>query len=390
MSVEINGNTSLQKQTTFGAHPGYFGGTIDTSLVIGNGFNLQVFSTCIQPDNKIISVGTFTSYSSITSNRLIRLNSDGTKDNSFVIGSGFNTTTTTVRLQNDGKILVGGLFTSYSGISVNRLLRLNSNGSFDSTFVTGSGPDTTVLSSCILSDGKIIIGGDFASYSGFNSNRLIKLNSNGSVDSSFSIGTGFNASIFKIIEQPDNKILVGGAFTQFSGTTTRGLIRLNSNGTVDSTFFRPSAGSTTIYSIVLQPDSKIIVGGSFTSYSGVSKNRIVRLNSDGNIDNTFNIGSGFDSTVTEIILQQDGKIICVGSFTSYNGITSIRIIRLNSDGTLDTTFQSRAGLDSGNVFGDGKIAIDSNGKILVGTSFTSYDSQSYNRLVRINSEPTIT
>jgi len=390
MSVEINGNTLLQKQTTFGAHPNYFGGTIDTSLVIGNGFNLQVFSTCIQPDNKIISVGTFTSYSGITSNRLIRLNSDGTKDNSFVIGSGFNTTTTTVRLQNDGKILVGGLFTSYSGISVNRLLRLNSNGSFDSTFITGSGPNSTVLCSCILSDGKIIIGGDFSSYSGFNINRLVKLNSNGSIDSSFTIGTGFDSTIFKIIEQPDNKILVGGAFTQFSGTTTRGLIRLNSNGTIDNTFFRPSAGSTTIYSIVLQPDSKIIVGGSFTSYSGVSKNRIVRLNSDGNIDNTFNIGSGFDSTVTEIILQQDGKIICVGSFTSYNGITSIRIIRLNSDGTLDTTFQSRAGLDSGNVFGDGKIAIDSDGKILVGTSFTSYDSQSYNRLVRINSEPTIT
>ena len=225
-----------------------------------------------------------------------------------------------------------------------------------------------------------MVGGIFTSYSGVTSNYIIRLNTGGTIDNTFNIGGGFNNSVASIILQPDNKILVGGIFTSYSGVTSNYIIRLNSNGTIDNTFNIGTGFDSYVQSIILQPDNKILVGGNFTSYNGVARNNIIRLNSDGSIDNTFNIGTGFNNFVWPMISQTDGKILVGGNFTSYNGVTRNRIVRLNSDGTIDNAFNIGTGFTSDTLT---TMILQPDGKILVGGSFTSYNSTTRNRITRL-------
>jgi uncharacterized delta-60 repeat protein len=217
--------------------------------------------------------------------------------------------------------------------------RLNSDGSFDNTYTSiTTGAGMIIYSTNVLSDDKIILGGSFTSIGGFSLNRIVRLNSDGNVDTSFVIGTGFNDIVFITEEQSDGKILVGGRFTSYSGTSQNRITRLNSNGTRDTSFsistgFAGGIGTTDVLAIEIQSDGKILVGGNFATYQGQSYNNIIRLNSDGSIDSSFVVGTGFDAAVLSIKVQSDGKIIVVGDFTSYNGISVNKIIRLNSNGT---------------------------------------------------------
>jgi uncharacterized delta-60 repeat protein len=273
------------------------------------------------------------------SNRFLRLNSDGLYDDSMNLLAGFNNIVRTITLQSDGKIIVGGEFTTYRGTSRNRIIRLNSDGSIDSDFNIGTGFNNTVNTITLQTDGKILVGGFFTTYQGVTRNYIIRLNSDGSIDSDFNIGSGFNNQVNTITLQTDGKILVGGFFTSYQGTSRNRIIRLNSDGSVDSDFNIGTGFNGTVRTITLQSDGKILVGGFFSTYQGVTRNNIIRLNSDGSIDSDFNIGTGFNSQVNTITLQTDGKILVGGFFTSYQGTSRNRIIRLNSDGSVDTTLK---------------------------------------------------
>jgi uncharacterized delta-60 repeat protein len=140
------------------------------------------------------------------------------------------------------------------------------------------------------------------------------------IESQFNNFIGFNGVVYSILLQPDGKIICGGGFTTYKGffTTENEIIRLNSDGTKDLTFDNsigfPSGG---VFSMALQPDGKILVGGGFTQYKGLPENKIIRLNSDGSKDLTFDNSIGFDASVESIELQPDGKILCGGFFTTY-------------------------------------------------------------------------
>jgi uncharacterized delta-60 repeat protein len=361
-------------------------GSVDnTFLSIDDGFNSQVRSIAIQSDGKILVGGNFTTYNGTGSNYIIRLNSDGSVDNTFLsIDDGFDSRVFSISIQSDGKILIGGQFTTYNGTNSNYIIRLNSDGSVDNTFLSiDNGFDDVVSSIAIQSDGKILVGGYFTTYNGTNSNYIIRLNSNGS--SGF-IG-GFDDIVTSIAIQSNGKILVGGKFSTYNGTNSNYIIRLNSDGSVDNTFLSIDNGfDSTVNSIAIQ-DGKILVGGGFNSYNGTNSNCIIRLNSDGSVDNTFlSIDDGFDSQVNTIAIQSDGKILVGGGFTSYNGTNSNYIIRLNSDGSVDNTFLS---IDNG--FDDyvNYITIQSNGKILVGGNFTTYNGTGSNRIIRLNSDGSV-
>jgi uncharacterized delta-60 repeat protein len=386
MSVNILGNTVINGNTIFGPNPNI---SADSSFKIGNGFNNGVFSVLIQPDDKILVGGRFTTFSGISANKLIRLNSDGSKDNSFVYGTGGNDDIFDLTYQNDGKILVGGNFTTYSGISANRLIRLNSDGTKDSSFNIGTGFSDSVFGSSIRSikiqsDGKIIVAGIFSTFSGISASGIIRLNSDGSKDNSFVYGTGFNLQlVYDLVIQSDEKILVGGGFTTYSGISANRLIRLNSDGTKDSSFNVGAGFDGNVLGISLQTDGKIIVAGTYTTYSGVSANGIIRLNSDGSKDNSFVYGTGFNnvggSSSNSSIIDSSGKIIFLGGFTLYNGTTSNRIIRLNSDGSKDTLFITNIAFNDAAYSG----IIQSDGKILVGGFFTTYNGLTANYLIRL-------
>jgi uncharacterized delta-60 repeat protein len=358
---------------------------LTTGYTFGNGFNVIVQAIAIQSDNKILVGGNFTTYDGVTSNYIIRLNSDGTIDDTFSIGTGFNGNVISIAVQSDNKILVGGTFTTYSGTTSNYIVRLNSDGTIDDTFSIGTGFNDLVTSIIVQSDNKILVGGNFTTYSGETSSRIIRLNSDGSVDNSFSVGTGFNNLTISIAVQSDNKILVGGLFTTYSGVTSNYIVRLNSDGSIDDAFSIGTGFDNNVNDIKIQSDNKILVGGNFTTYSGVTSNRIIRLNSDGTIDNTFSIGTGFGSYVNHIAIQSDNKILVGGNFTTYSGVTSNGVIRLNSDGSIDNTFSIGTGFNN-TVF---DIAVQSDNKIVVGGKFTTYSGESLNRIVRLESDGSI-
>jgi uncharacterized delta-60 repeat protein len=356
-------------------------------FIIGNLFNDSVTSIAIQNDNKILVSGVFTTYSGVTANRIIRLNTDGSIDNTFNSGSGFDNNVNLITIQSDNKILIGGDFTSYSGVTANRIIRLNTDGIIDNTFNTGSGFDNDVRSIAIQDDNKILVGGlNFVTYSGVTANRIIRLNTDGSIDNTFNSGSGFNNGVLSIAIQDDNKILIGGYFTSYSGVTANTIIRLNTDGSIDNTFNSGSGFDDGVRSIAIQDDNKILVVGlSFTTYSGVTANRIIRLNSDASIDNTFNSGSGFNYSVNSIAIQSDNKILVGGSFTTYSGVTANSIIRLNTDGSVDDTFNSGSGFNNPIYF----MTIQSDNKILIGGYFTSYSGVSANYFIRLNTDGSI-
>ena len=415
------------------------------SVAMGSGFDSSVTAIAIQSDDKIICGGTFTSYNGTTRNRIIRLNVDGSLDSSFNVGTGFNINVNAIAIQSDGKIICGGTFTSYNGTTINRIIRLNVDGSLDSSFNVGIGFSSTVNSIAIQSDGKIICGGTFTSYNGTTRNRIVRLNSDGSLDSTFSVGSGFNTgTVNSIAIQSDDKIICGGTFTSYNGTTRNRIIRLNVDGSLDSSFNVGIGFSSTVNSIAIQSDGKIICGGGFGSYNGTMLRRVVRLNSDGNLDLTFFPGPdfGLSNTVNRIVIQSDGKIIFGGTFTSfsfgyYYGIYSINsygirnyyyshveissvyalvrqvdgkivcggsfesyniglstayvfgIVRFNSDGIVDSSFNAGSGLDINNGGQILSLAIQSDGKIICAGGFSTFNGISREDIVRLNPDGSV-
>jgi uncharacterized delta-60 repeat protein len=373
-----------------------------------SGLNEPVVLTAIQSDGKVVLLGNFTTFNGVTANNIIRLNSDGTRDASFNAntGSGFNNSVNSMAIQSDGKIIVGGNFTTFNGVTVNGIVRLNSDGTRDTAFTTNTGTGFSYYSStfsllfgiAIQSDGKIVIVGFFTEFNGATVNYIVRLNSDGTRDTTFTTnnGSGFNSYTLSVAIQSDGKIVLGGDFIEFNGATVNRIVRLNSNGTIDTAFATNtgSGANQPISSLAIQSDGKIIVGGSFTTFNGVTVNRIVRLNSDGTRDASFNVntGSGFNDRPYSMALQSDGKIIVGGLLTSFNGTAVNYIVRLNSNGTRDTTFTTNMGTGLNYpTFGTGgvySLAIQSDGKIFVGGNFTSLNNTATNYIVRLNSDGT--
>jgi uncharacterized delta-60 repeat protein len=386
----------------------------------GDRANDQINTFAKQADGKMIIGGSFSSYNRAWRNRIARINADGTLDNSFNPGAGANSTVHAVALQSDGKIIIGGAFTTYggttifTGTAISRIARLNADGSLDNTFNVGSGADfIAVYCIAIQPDGKIIIGGEFNTFNGIPRNRIARLNADGSLDNTFNPGTGANTDdlffpssrINTITLQPDGKIIIGGHFTSFNGIARNRIARLNIDGSLDATFNPGTGANGRVETIVRQADGKIIIGGQFTSFNGLARKHIARLNTNGNLDDTFDPGTGpnwscptgalcFPGIYT-IALQIDGKIIIGGTFSSFNTTDRNRIARLNADGSLDTGFNPGTGANWSCwpgpwcTLGLTFVSLQSDGKIIIGGNFTSYDGTPRTRIARLNADGTI-
>lgn len=358
-------------------------GTLDSSF--NPGTSGSVYSSLIQPDGKIIFGGSLVSYNGRIVDGIARINTNGMVDKTFKPASGANNIVCTMALQKDEKIIIGGIFTSYNGATRNRIARLNNDGTLDDTFDPDAGANGGVFIAVLQSDSKIIIGGQFTSYNGTPINRIARLNSDGTLDNSFKPGTGVDMGVNTIVVQPDGKIIIGGSFTSYNGTSRNSIARLKADGTLDDTFNNCLGSYGSVSTIVLQKDGKIIIGGNFTSCGGTIRNRIARLNYDGTLDVTFDPVAGANSSVRSAFLQPDGKIIVGGVFTSYNGSSRNHIARLNTDGTLDAAFNPGVGANSD----VNTIAIQTDAKIIIGGFFTSYNGVPRNCIARINIDGTL-
>ena len=362
--------------------------TLDNGSGVGIGADQYIYKMAIQQDGKILINGGFTTFNGIPQKGISRLNTDGPLDNSFLLNE-ITGSISTALIQADGKIIIGGSFTSINNTPRENIARLNTDGTLDTSFDPGTGANNTVFTIAKQSDDKIIISGNFTTYNGISQNRIARLNTDGSLDASFNTGTGADNSLNAILIQSDGKILVGGTFfTSFNGTSQNGIARLNTDGSLDTSFTIGTGGNSGVESIALQTDGKIIIGGSFTIFNDISQNRIARLNADGSLDTSFNIGTGTNSSIETVSIQTDGKIIIAGSFNVYNGTSRNGIARLNIDGSLDISFLVGSGTGNGNVARNRVYcsAILPDGKIIIGGDFTSYNGTLQNRIARLNAD----
>ncbi len=361
-------------------------GTTDPGFS-ANFVNSTVLQTLVQTDGKILIAGYFstlqdTSFTTYTRNGFARLNADGSVDTTFGNGAGANISPViAMALQPDGKVLIGGTFTSVHGTTRNAVARLNTDGSLDTTFDPGSGSASTVRALVVQPDGKILVGGDFITFGGVASEYLVRLNPDGTVDTSF-VGPNFaetnNWHVYSLALQPDGKILAGGVFYfsggPFSGSKFRaGIVRTTSSGTVDTTFDVGDgahvAGSTgtlvRVKTISVQRDGNVVLGGDFTGFNGVTHNHLVRVTTTGAVDGTFTPSA--DGNVSTTLVQADGKILVGGSFANLNSTAQAHFGRLNTDGTLDTVFGAGSG-STGSVY---DFAMEADGRVFLGGDFAT-------------------
>jgi uncharacterized delta-60 repeat protein len=354
-------------------------GSIDTSFNSGTGAMGPIYSIVLLPNGKIIIGGEFAAYNGIARNRIARLNADGTLDTSFEQGAGADGTILTISLQPNGKLLVGGEFKAYDNTIRNRIVRLNTNGRIDFFFNPGTGANFGLYTTLLQADGKILIAGGFTVYNGLSRHRIAWIHEGGSLDEDYEPGTGANHSVRAAVLHPDGKIVVGGGFTAYNGIASNRLVRINSDGILDQSF-APRIDASNVSEILLQADGKYLVNGYFVSNDGLLRYMVVRLHANGSLDYSFNSGTGANYNIRAIALQTDGKIVLGGDFTTYNGVAYNRITRLNADGSLDNSFNSGAGV--GGVIQS--IAIQPDTKIVIAGGFTTYNNIQRSRIAKLN------
>ncbi len=331
---------------------------------------------------------------------LLRFNADGTYDPSFgetnAWGSGMNGYCSVLELP-DGRILVGGDFSGGMGGQNPTLRLLSADGVADPSFTPSvSGMSPNVTSIVRQSNGKIVIAGFFTSVNGVTHYSLARFNSDLTLDSSFTAGisdsTGMSArQLYTLAVDSADSIFVGGQFypTDMGTGGSAGIAKLDSAGNAVSfavgTGFDGGGGGANIYKISITASGKLIVGGNFFSYGGTSVNNIIRLLSDGSIDSSFVTGSGANGVVNTLQILPGNKVVVIGNMISaYNGTTVGRLFILNDAGAIDTTIViPSSGINSGMGSGLYGITIQSNGNILITGPFTTYGGATANAIVSI-------
>ncbi|HEX3720204.1 MAG TPA: Calx-beta domain-containing protein [Verrucomicrobiae bacterium] len=378
-------------------------GAVDQTTLNGTGFNNYVSSLSLQPDGSLVAGGDFTIFDSYVYDYVARLLPDGAYDNSFLQSqAGANSNVWQVLSQapnpgqTDGSIMAVGAFYQFDQVNRNGIARLNLDGSLDESFNPGAGADSTVFSiaeqflpGAATNQSTVpyyVIGGNFANFDGLPAGGVARLMLNGEVDPNFNLGAGVsdsNVPVHVVMVQPNNQILVGGDFVSFNNAPHHHLVRLNVDGSLD-TSFAPFDGVSSdingsVRAIQVQPDSRIVIGGLFTSIDGKSYNYIARLNTDGSLDTNFNVGVGCNNSVLALALDSQTRILVGGEFSEASGVTRNGITRLNPDGTVDPTINFGFGA---NGYVD-SIVLQTNDEIDVGGGFTTFNNIAENNFARL-------
>lgn len=357
-------------------------GTLDLSFDPGAGANGHVLAMVLQPGGRLLIAGAFTNFNGTPSNRVARLHANGGLDASFTIGAGANGVVRALALQPDGRIVIGGDFSSYDGVLRSRVARLNADGTLDASFAPLLGASGAVRALALQPDGKLLIAGDVISFDGVPARRVVRLNADGTRDASFDTSSGGNDSVLSLAVQPDGRICLAGNFTQWAGAPRGYIARVNSDGTFDSSFAPGAGAHSTVDSLALQPDGRLLIGGVFAWYDGARRGCVARVGADGVLDMSFNARWGVHGLVAAIAAVEAGKTLLVGPFTHYNGIRRNGLVRVHPNGDPDLAFDPRGGAPSGLY----NVALQRDGKAIVAGEFASYDGVARINLARVHTD----
>ncbi len=366
-----------------------------SNAVFTANINGDVLALSYQTNGQIIAGGTFNVVNGLTENNVVRLNSGGSVDTSFSASA--NDTIQTAASQTDNRVLIGGEFTSVDGTTIYSIARLMTDGTVDTSFDVGAGANGSVYSLVETFLGgvrKIYAGGAFSTMNSANSEGIARLNNNGTIDQTFSVGSGVDGTVYAVAVYPTNSVyagdvIVGGSFAHYNGAAAGGIVRLASNGSIDVSF-NPGAAATNgvINAIAIQPDGGIVVGGSFTNFNGIVSTNIARLNNDGSVDTNFAyyVQSGANGAVDGVVLQPDDRILVFGQFTEFGGLVRNGITRLLPTGQADPTINFGTGAN-GAV--DAALVDPSYGLITLGGAFTSFNGSPANHIIQLYGLSTI-
>lgn len=400
-------------------------GTLDMSFnASGSTGTIRTISAVgLQSDGKAIPVGRFDNFNGSPAEDYLRLNTDGSRDSSFVSNSvGYYGRVYALVRQQDGKIIAGigsdfGNETKVNGVRINGIVRLNKDYSVDMTFTSPLAVSSAVLNLALQTDGKILISGNLyvnqntfsllrlngngTLDTGFNpppnlripvvqtdgriiaaavnGTEIVRLNSNGSLDNTFTVNMGSGSFIQALTLQTDGKLLVGGTFGSINGVTRTNVARLNTDGSVDTGFDPGTSANNTVRTFLVRTDGRVFLGGRFTSFNGTARNGLALLESNGSLNASFDPANPGNMDVYALVLQPDGKLLYGGEQISAG---SRGIYRLNTDGMLDASFA--IGASSNQIPNVYAILLQANGKIVVGGRFDSYNDVPRMALVRLS------
>ncbi|MBI4664094.1 MAG: hypothetical protein HY735_35305 [Verrucomicrobia bacterium] len=400
-SVDPHFNPSLNFETN------YEGGVTDPVLLL-------------QADGKVIVGGGLLATNPITrqATSVVRLNADGSLDNTFSLVVPYSTrlgwggeliserAVYALAAQSDGRILLGGVEAlAVNGQARRNVARVHPDGTLDPEFNADIGTTNAIVRKIAPQlDGRILVVAEFPNLTnGVRLPALTRLLSNSQLDQGFRpgeiAGAVWTTEINSILPQPDGKILIAGDFTSVGGQRRNAIARLNSDGSLDTGFVANLAANGKVSSMALQADEKIIVTGDFNSVPG----GIARLNPNGSLDRSLKdfiaggLGANDLSHPPIAVLQRDGKILLAGSFFTAGNGGSIQsrqgVARVNSNGTLDTSFAAGGGFYLGEVcceLAQGPISSVlalPDGSLIVGGGFTSFDGVPRRGLARLRGDP---
>lgn len=376
-------------------------GLADSSFTTYNSNNLNTLA--VQSDGGVIIGDSYLGGSGTTiPNNFSRLLPNGMLDTTFNSGGiGFqNLTPGAVRaiaVQPDGKVLIGGKFDSVNEASRFKMARLNTDSTLDLSFqidTGGTGNSFTqihaIYNIVLQADGKIIISGSFIyMVNGEEERNVVRLNPNGTIDSTFNLNIRIddvfsccNAGTNRIALLSNGKLLVGTSRNSVSSTLPIPL-KLNADGTRDTSFnstVLSTQNLAQIHDLAIQPDGKIIIGGRHET-AGITKSFLMRLNPDGSLDTTFQIREITNKVVNALSPLSNGKILLVEGDSAFQPVQA-DVLRLNSDGSIDSSFDAGTGVN-------GKInalLLLPTGKMFVGGKFTTFNGQPRQNLAQLNAD----
>ena len=358
---------------------------LDPSFKVGPGANDAVDGLVVQADQRILVGGEFTSIGGCSNSFMARLSADGSVDVSFNPAGQTDGAIQCLLQQPDRKVLVGGGFERLLGHTQPALARLLEDGSVDATFDASAvfNTNTAVYSLALQDDGRLLVGYQYGSDGlGDSLSRVVRVNTNGSLDPTFVCTNEITGYVFALLPQADGGVLFGGNYCNVAGSTNNSLFLLNQDGRLDDSF-DSGLGMSSVFSLVRQTNGQILVGGIFYRTRASNSVPLLRLNTDLRWDESFKIDAlggvgwvGFmEPSISALLLQPDGKLIVGGYFLEVAGYSRRQIVRLNPEGHVDGCFDPGLGLGGLERAGPVRaLALQSDGGILLGGLFHGIDT----------------
>jgi uncharacterized delta-60 repeat protein len=358
---------------------------VDGAFTPGTGADDDVFALAFQPDGRIVLGGQFVSFNGAGRARIARLNEDGSVDGTFAPGGGANGNVYAVALQADGKVLIGGGFTTVNGASHAYLARLLTNGLPDPDF-NPPAINNELRAVVVQPDDRILIAGRFTSVGGKSRGRVARLLPDGSLDADFAPGSGANDNVRCLALLTGGHILIGGQFTNYSGITRHCIAQLRPTGDLDPSFDPGQGADHQVRAIAVATNGLIYIGGDFEVYNGTNRSALARLFPDGGLDLTFAVpGDPAGDIVRAIALPTDEAIWVGGLFSQAGGAARRNLARLRLDGTADPAYPPGFGCED-EVFA---LSPRPDGRLIAGGKFAWFDQASWHRIARFFGNPAI-